>query len=408
MADKISRAPKRIAEQIAAELRNRIQTGFYDAKRFPSAEQLRTDRELVKMLRQVPSRQAIRHAVGLLVGSGWLSSDPKNPRAGMRVHSRRFQKIAFVCYHVRFDFDAGVLAGIDEAIQRHFEKSGTQYRLICALSMAHGDYDEDTARAKSIQRESELIRELHSEVDGLIILPVSNSKNLFEEFDSLRERRFPAVLLGQGLPHKDGELQLYTSLVIYPESVIAQRVVSFVSQQVRECGITTVLIVGEELNRTLCLRANNIRGLLETSGLNASVSVVLSRKSRAEAGERATLQSLETIIMANKGRVLIVATTDLAAVGVLQQLEKSGLKVPDDVAVIGIDGDEFAKNLGLTTLCLNPHEVGKRAAELLLGAIEASSSLTAEEISVFGGVGDFYYGRTHKRAQGDALANRGN
>jgi DNA-binding LacI/PurR family transcriptional regulator len=66
----------------------------------------------------------------------------------------------------------------------------------------------------------------------------------------------------------------------------------------------------------------------------------------------------------------IVAHNDLLAIGVMQRLAQRGLRVPDDVSVVGFD-DIFAADVctpGLTTLGGAHVDVGRAAIELLLTA----------------------------------------
>ncbi len=68
----------------------------------------------------------------------------------------------------------------------------------------------------------------------------------------------------------------------------------------------------------------------------------------------------------------IVCANDLLAVGVLHELHARGLRVPDDVAVAGMDDSELAELAfpALTSVNLGSAERGRRAAELLLARIE--------------------------------------
>ena len=72
----------------------------------------------------------------------------------------------------------------------------------------------------------------------------------------------------------------------------------------------------------------------------------------------------------NDGTTAIVAHNDLLAIGVMNRLEQRGLRVPDDVSVVGFD-DIFAADLctpRLTTLGGAHVDVGRAAVELLLTA----------------------------------------
>jgi LacI family transcriptional regulator len=72
----------------------------------------------------------------------------------------------------------------------------------------------------------------------------------------------------------------------------------------------------------------------------------------------------------------IFCANDLMAVGCYEALHELGLRIPDDVAVMGYDDREIAQHLHppLTTVLLPHFEMGSIAAEILLDAASGSPS----------------------------------
>ncbi|HEV7624438.1 MAG TPA: LacI family DNA-binding transcriptional regulator [Amnibacterium sp.] len=62
----------------------------------------------------------------------------------------------------------------------------------------------------------------------------------------------------------------------------------------------------------------------------------------------------------------IFAGSDEMAFGVLVAAQELGLRVPEDLSVIGIDDHSWSETYGLTTIRQNPHEQGAVAAKLML------------------------------------------
>lgn len=62
----------------------------------------------------------------------------------------------------------------------------------------------------------------------------------------------------------------------------------------------------------------------------------------------------------------VVAANDEAAIGLLVRLRDAGVDVPGDVAVAGIDDTRPARFVGLTTVAVPLHEMGRRAAQAVL------------------------------------------
>jgi LacI family transcriptional regulator len=71
----------------------------------------------------------------------------------------------------------------------------------------------------------------------------------------------------------------------------------------------------------------------------------------------------------------IFCANDLMAVGCYEALHELGLRIPDDVAVMGYDDREIAQHLHppLTTVLLPHFEMGSIAAEMLLDAASGST-----------------------------------
>lgn len=79
----------------------------------------------------------------------------------------------------------------------------------------------------------------------------------------------------------------------------------------------------------------------------------------------------------------IVATSDVQAVGVMEAAESLGLRVPDDLSVIGYDDIELASLMNLTTVRQPLEGSGRRGADLVLEAIASGvRSQLAEELPI--------------------------
>lgn len=67
----------------------------------------------------------------------------------------------------------------------------------------------------------------------------------------------------------------------------------------------------------------------------------------------------------------LIAINDLAALGALRQLQRMGLRVPEDVALIGCDNQFFTPylNPSLTTVDLHPFDHGVTAIEELIASL---------------------------------------
>ena len=70
----------------------------------------------------------------------------------------------------------------------------------------------------------------------------------------------------------------------------------------------------------------------------------------------------------------IFAASDTQALGVISAAHEAGLRVPDDLSIVGYDDIEIADYVGLTTVRQHLFESGRLGAELLLSEIRSRSA----------------------------------
>jgi LacI family transcriptional regulator len=80
----------------------------------------------------------------------------------------------------------------------------------------------------------------------------------------------------------------------------------------------------------------------------------------------------------------VVASGDTLALGALSACRAAGLRVPDDMALVSFDDPFFGALLDppITALARNEAEMGRRAASLLLDALESHASVQPLEVLV--------------------------
>jgi DNA-binding LacI/PurR family transcriptional regulator len=78
----------------------------------------------------------------------------------------------------------------------------------------------------------------------------------------------------------------------------------------------------------------------------------------------------------------IVCFNDQQALAVMTALKELNIRVPDDISIIGNDDIYYAKiyPVPLTTIRAPQHEIGRRAAEILIRNIESSAVLQTEQV----------------------------
>ncbi len=120
-------------------------------------------------------------------------------------------------------------------------------------------------------------------------------------------------------------------------------------------------------------RQNGYLAALAASGIEPDENLIFPGDFTPDAGKHAVS------LMAQGGRLAcdaIVAANDWTAIGALEELERRGYRVPDDVSVVGFDDIEKARFLTppLTTISQPPKELGKQAVKLLLHMLDGDKS----------------------------------
>ncbi len=112
---------------------------------------------------------------------------------------------------------------------------------------------------------------------------------------------------------------------------------------------------------------DRVKGSLQAildAGLDAGSIPVIETSYTIESGARA----FDEVMQGDQKPTLVICGNDVLGVGAIQAAQASGLKVPDDVSVIGFDDIELARVVepGLTTIHVPHREMGSMAARSLL------------------------------------------
>ena len=115
-------------------------------------------------------------------------------------------------------------------------------------------------------------------------------------------------------------------------------------------------------------RLSGYKKALKEIGLNYSGKLVKESGSLVEGGYRA----MEKMLKLSKVPTAVFAFNDTNALGAMKAIKENGLKIPDDISIVGFDDFDFAAHTEppLTTVRDNKREMGKRAVRRLLEKID--------------------------------------
>ena len=93
-------------------------------------------------------------------------------------------------------------------------------------------------------------------------------------------------------------------------------------------------------------------------------------------------QATKDLLAAGSRFTAIFAIADVMAIGAIRALRENGLRVPEDVSVMGIDGLPLGQYLvpQLSTISQSVHKMARRGVEILLCGIEEDSPAVHETV----------------------------
>lgn len=143
-----------------------------------------------------------------------------------------------------------------------------------------------------------------------------------------------------------------------------------------ELGHSRIVCLSGGDNPVSHSRAKGYQEAMESHGL-AKHSQIVAGGLTDVTGYKAGLEALKL-----KPTALFVAN-DIAAMGAIAAIEESGLRVPEDISVIGYDGIRLGglRSVNLTTVAQPLTELGKLAAQRILERIE-NPTLKAKRVRV--------------------------
>lgn len=226
-------------------------------------------------------------------------------------------------------------------IQSVLEPAG--YHIL--ISQSNESYERELGNLKALEARM---------VDGFIVSITKETENM-EYFSYLKEKNIPLVFFNR--IYKD----LSASCVIIDDYKWAFNAVEHLIRQ----GCKRIAHLSGPDN--LLLSQQRMRGYLDALakyGLTKDEELIIPTGVMMEKGVMAAYHILE---MKEKPDA-IFAVNDPVAIGAMKTLQKHGLKIPDDIAVVGFTESRMAMIVepNLTTVEQPTFEIGRLAADLLL------------------------------------------
>ena len=140
-------------------------------------------------------------------------------------------------------------------------------------------------------------------------------------------------------------------------------------------------IVGQVSSQIYRERLSGIRSVLEEEGIPFGDSQITGGAYTIEAG----IAGVEYLLAQPVRPTAIFCFNDDIAIGAVHALKKAGLRVPQDISVVGFDNIKVSAFVDppLTTIDQPAYDMGRRAVEVLLSQIRGEPLLRNKEVLPF-------------------------
>jgi LacI family transcriptional regulator len=260
----------------------------------------------------------------------------------------RMQKthtIGIIVHELKSQFISSVLAGI--------EKITTEAGYDLIIGHSSEDYRKEASNVHNL---------FHKRVDGLIASLAFDTKDM-DHFDAFVQKGIPIVFFD-----RVEEFPYGTRVIIDNEKAGFEATAHLAAQ-----GCRRIAHITANLGRNVYSgRLKGYRQALSDYGLHFDPSLLIVN----DLSEAAALRSARQVISMDPRPDGVFATNDFFAAIFLQTLKEGGLRIPEDIAIVGFNNDAISKIIQpkLTTINYPGEEMGEQAARSLLDQMTGLSS----------------------------------
>ncbi|MFH6985119.1 LacI family DNA-binding transcriptional regulator [Marinoscillum sp. 108] len=259
----------------------------------------------------------------------------------LSLRSNKTKTLGIIIPQLVHEFFAMVIRGIED-----FAYSNDYNVIICST---HESYEREVIDTKAL---------INGRIDGLMAC-ISKETNEFDHFSEFVDRGLPLVFFDCICD------EIEAPKVVLDDFDAGYKAVKHLIDQ----GCTKIAYVGGPIN--LFINRDRLAGYnkaLSEAGLNTRDSWII----HCDSGDYDDgMESTRELVQAREIDGLFAAT-DMLAIGAIKNMKAAGLKVPEDVAVVGFSNWSIGTlyEPSLSTMSQPGYEMGQKAAELLIQQID--------------------------------------
>ena len=237
-----------------------------------------------------------------------------------------------------------VYAEIADSLTRYCAAEG--YRVILGSSGRHHQTEVEFAKSLRAKR-----------VEGVIIIPSESPEEILQP---LQQAHIPTVVLEHELPD--------THCIAIDDLQGGQ----LATQHLLSLGHRRIGMIRRKPSSALShLRYVAFRDMLQAANIPINPDLVIE----SEAGQASGYTSMQRLLALSRPPTAVFAHNDVLAMGAISALGQAGLKVPQDISVVGYDDiiNSAYLNPPLTTVRFPIAEMARAAGKMILDLIKSGN-----------------------------------
>ena len=206
-------------------------------------------------------------------------------------------------------------------------------------------------------------------LDALVIASSGTSSEQFQRMDLQSQ---PYVLIDREFP----ELQ---ANFVGIDDTTAGRIAT---EHLIDIGCQRVAHIGGRENSTGIRRFDGYKQALQNRGMTYSDDYVVSRMNVDTESTEQGAEAMRLLLRCNPRPDGVFCFNDPLAIGAMNTILDAGLKIPEDIAIIGCGNLHYDNCLrvGLSSIDQHSEQIGQRTAEIVLSLIESKVMPAARTI----------------------------
>jgi LacI family transcriptional regulator len=254
---------------------------------------------------------------------------------------KRTNTIGVIVPRLNSYFMSTVIAGIEKVA------NNAGYNLIIAQSQEQ--FKKEIAGVNTMY---------NSRVDGLLVSLSYDTRNT-DHFETIRKKQIPLIFFDRVTEYPN-----CTSIVIDNVKAGYDATMHLISQ-----GCRRIVHVGGSLNRNVYAdRLAGQKKAMAEKGISFDQQLVISNNLSDQEGADAAQKILQMTPRPDG----IFTANDTSAVAIMRELRQAGVRIPEDIAVVGFNNDPISKVIEpqLTTVNYPGEEMGEVAANTLIDRLK--------------------------------------